>query len=50
MNDCELWYDYLENFCVKFFVGGFRNGIFKSENVNSFFKEEDFLKDEIDMV
>lgn len=33
-----------------FFVGGFRNGIFKSENVNSFFKEEDFMKDEIDMV
>ncbi|XP_058973382.1 SAM pointed domain-containing Ets transcription factor-like isoform X2 [Pocillopora verrucosa] len=50
VNDCEPWYDHLENPRGKPFVGGPRNGIFKSENANSFFKEEDPTKDETDMV
>lgn len=49
VNDCDPWYDHLDNPREKTFVSGLRNSIFKNENASGLFKEADPKKEESDM-
>jgi len=49
VNECEPWYDHLDNPREKTFVNGPRNGLFKNENAGSFFRDVDPKKEEPDM-
>ena len=49
VNECEPWYDHLDNPREKTFVNGPRNSLFKNENAGSFFRDVDPKKEEPDM-
>lgn len=49
VNECEPWYDHLDNPREKPFVNGPRNGLFKNENMGGLFRDVDPKKEESDM-